>query len=249
MRIKNVLVTGASGKIGRNLAPALVAKGYRVRAVQFHTPITYEGVEVIKGSVSDRDFARSALEDMDAVCHLATSKEDRDGFLDVSVRGTFNLLDESRECGHIKQFILASGDASVGIFFYPHPYPIDEQTPLAAYPGYYAFSKVLEETMCAQYIIQYSLPTTILRFSWIQDEMVIPEKFGHGSANSADRMGRMQTSARALSFSEVFRDRADIGWRFARVMDVMGILLVAQGRYKQRSIIANSPKQSPNHSL
>ncbi len=170
MRITNVLVTGASGKIGKNLVPALVAKGFRVRVIQFHTPIAYKGVEVVKGSVSDRDFVKSALEDMDAVCHLATSKEDKDGFLDVSVRGTFNLLDESRECGHIKQFILASGDASVGIFFYPRPYPIDEHAPLAAYPGYYAFSKVLEETMCNQYGIQYNLPITILRFSWIQDE-------------------------------------------------------------------------------
>ncbi len=170
MKISNVLVTGASGKIGRNLVPALVANGYKVRAIQFQTPIAYEGVEVMKGSVGDRHFVESALEDMDAVCHLATSKEDRDGFLDVSVRGTFNLLDASRECGHIKQFILASGDAAVGIFFYPRPYPIDENTPLTAYPGYYAFSKVMEETMCAQYTIQYSFPITILRFSWIQDE-------------------------------------------------------------------------------
>jgi UDP-glucose 4-epimerase len=150
MSISNVLVTGASGKLGRNLVPALVEKRYGVRAIQFQTPISYEGVEVIKGSISDRDFVRSALENMDAVCHLATSKEDKDGFLDVSVRGTFNLLDESKECGHIKQFLLASGDAAVGILFYPHPYPIDENTPLAAYPGYYALSKIMEETMCSQ---------------------------------------------------------------------------------------------------
>ena len=170
MRIKNVLVTGASGKIGRNLAPALVAEGYGVRAVQFQSPVAFDGVEVVKGSVSDRDFIRSALEGMDAVCHLSTSKEDPEGFLDVSIRGALNLLDESRECGHIEQLILAGGDAAVGIFFYPQPAPISESAPLAAYPGYYAFSKVLEETMCNQYAIQYRLPVTILRFSWIQDE-------------------------------------------------------------------------------
>lgn len=170
MNISNVLVTGASGKIGRNLIPALVAEGYNVMAVQFQTPIIYKGCEIIKGSVSSRQFVKSALKDIDAVCHLATSKEDRDGFMDVSVRGTFNLLDESRECGHIRQFILSSGDAAVGIFFHPHPYPIDENAPLAAYPGYYAFSKVMEETMCSQYNIQYDFPITILRFSWIHDE-------------------------------------------------------------------------------
>jgi len=170
MRIERVLVTGASGKIGRSLLPALGAAGYNVRAVEFQTPITCKGVEVVKGSVGEGDFVTAALAGVDAVIHLATSKEDPEGFLDVSVRGTFNLLDASRTCGHIEQFILAGGDAAVGIFFYEHPYPIDETAPLAAYPAYYALSKVLEETMCNQTAIQYGLATTILRFSWIQDE-------------------------------------------------------------------------------
>ncbi len=170
LSIKRVLVTGASGKIGRSLVPSLVEHGYQVRAVQFQTPIDFKDIEVVKGSVSDVAFVKEALKDVDAVCHLATCKEDKDHFLDTSVRGTFNLLDVSRDCGSLKQFILAGGDASLGIFFYPNPEPLDEQAPLRAYPGYYAFSKVLEETMCNQYRIQYNFPVTILRFSWIHDE-------------------------------------------------------------------------------
>ena len=41
MKIKNILVTGASGRIGRNLVPELIKAGYRVRAVQFETPVTF----------------------------------------------------------------------------------------------------------------------------------------------------------------------------------------------------------------
>ena len=41
MHISNVLVTGASGKVGRNLVPALVAKGFGVRVIQFQTPDAY----------------------------------------------------------------------------------------------------------------------------------------------------------------------------------------------------------------
>ena len=170
MRIKKVLVTGASGKIGRRLLPALVGAGYGVRAVEYQTPVGCEGVEVVRGSVSERGFVEEALAGVDAVIHLATTKEDPEGFLDVSVRGTFNLLDASRKRGDVKQFILAGGDAAVGIFFYAHPYPINESAPLAAYPGYYAFSKVIEEVMTNQYGIQYGLGVTILRFSWIHDE-------------------------------------------------------------------------------
>jgi len=168
--IQNILVTGASGKIGRNLVPALTKEGYRVRAVQFKTPVAFEGAEVVSGSVGDAAFVRRALQDMHAVCHLATSKEDPEHFLDVSVRGTFNLLDAARQSPSLKQFILAGGDAALGIFYHENPQPLDESAPLRAYPGYYAFSKVLEETMCNQYHVQYGLPVTILRFSWIQDE-------------------------------------------------------------------------------
>ena len=89
-------------------------------------------------------------------------------FIDVSVRGTFNLLDAAKESG-AKQFILAGGDAALGIFFYENPEPLGSDAPLRAYPGYYAFSKVLEEVMVRQYGIQYGLPYTIMRYSWIQD--------------------------------------------------------------------------------
>ena len=46
------------------------------------------------------------------------------------------------------------------------------RSPLRAYPGYYALSKVLEETLCNQYRLQYGLPVTILRASWIWEGCV-----------------------------------------------------------------------------
>ncbi len=170
MNIKNIFVTGASGKIGRALLPELVSCGYRVRALEFEDPVECEGVEIMEGDIRDPSLARKALLDMDAVIHLANCKENRELFLETNIHGTFYLLDEAKNCGHIKQFIQAGSDARAGIFFYPHPYPIDETYPHSAYPGYYAFSKVLEEVMCEQYMIQYKLPITILRFSWVMDE-------------------------------------------------------------------------------
>lgn len=170
MKIKNIFVTGASGKIGRSLLPELVSAGYRIRALEFEEPVECEDVEIIKGDVRDSHLAERALTDMDAVIHLANCKENKELFMETNIHGTFYLLDESKNCGHIKQFIQAGSDARAGIFYYPHPYPIDETYPHRAYPGYYAFSKVLEEVMCEQYMIQYKLPITILRFSWVQDE-------------------------------------------------------------------------------
>jgi UDP-glucose 4-epimerase len=124
---------------------------------------------------------------------MATTKEDPDSFFDVSVKGTFHILEACRK-HEIKQFILLGGDAAVGIWFHPHPNPIDESHPLQAYPGNYAFSKVLEETMTNQFHIQYGLPFTILRSSWVfeNDDLlnhfsllknVNPAEPGHGFGN------------------------------------------------------------------
>lgn len=167
MKIKNIAVTGASGKIGRNIIPALLKAGYKVRALEHEEPVGINGVEIMKGDLSDESLPKRFVKDMDAVIHLANVKERRDTFMSVNVRGTFCMLDACREAGHIQQYIQAGSDARAGIYYYPHPYPIDETYPHSAYPGYYAFSKVLEETMCEQYIIQYKLPITTLRFSWV----------------------------------------------------------------------------------
>lgn len=175
LKIKNVFVTGGGGKIGSALLPELVKAGYSVRALRFEEEINCEGVtEILDGDLRDSSLASRALEDMDAVIHLANCKENRDLFLQTNIAGTFYLLDEVKNCGHIQQFIQAGSDARVGIYYYPRPFPIDETFPHAGYPGYYPLSKVLEETMCEQMRIQYDLPITVLRFSWVhgQDDIL-----------------------------------------------------------------------------
>jgi UDP-glucose 4-epimerase len=167
MKIRNIAVTGASGKIGRHVIPELLKAGFKVRALQHETPVTAQGVEVVKGDLADESLPRRFVKDMDAVIHLANVKENKEKFMSVNVRGTFLMLDACKENPSIQQYIQAGSDARAGIFYYPHPYPIDETYPHSAYPGYYAFSKVLEETMCEQYIIQYKVPITTLRFSWV----------------------------------------------------------------------------------
>jgi len=168
--IKAVLVTGGSGKVGKALLPELTKAGYSVRAIQFERPVEAEGVEVMEGDLRDTYLAARAIEDIDAVIHLANVKENRQHFMATNVRGTFELLDAACKCRHIKQYIQAGSDARAGIFYYPRPIPIDETHPHAGYPGYYPLSKVLEETLCEQMRIQHGLAITVLRFSWVQTE-------------------------------------------------------------------------------
>ncbi len=128
------------------------------------------GVEEVQGDVADAALIEDLVSHSDAVIHLATCKEDREALIGVSVQGTFNVLDAAMRTKAPQRVILASGDAVNGIYFNPQPVPIREDMPLAAYPGYYPLSKVLEEAMFGQYYCQSGVPTVCLRISWIHAE-------------------------------------------------------------------------------
>src|SRR3712207_3538756 len=81
---KHVLITGGAGFIGSHLADALLARGYRVRALdnlspQVHGPDAGRPdyldpeVELIVGDIRDGDAVRTALAGVNAVYHLAAA--------------------------------------------------------------------------------------------------------------------------------------------------------------------------------
>lgn len=168
--IHRVLVTGASGKLGAPLCEALLKADYQVYAIRHRCSVAVPGVEEVTGDVADGELVEQLVAQSDAVIHLATCKEDRAALLPVSMQGTFNILDAAMRTKRPQRVILASGDAVNGIYFNRQPVPIHEGLPLVAYPGYYALSKVLEETMFAQYFHQAGVPTVCLRISWIHAE-------------------------------------------------------------------------------
>jgi len=189
-------IFGASGKLGHHALAVLARRGFAVRAQVHRTPVPGEDITCVPGSITDARAVDETVRGADVVVQLATAKEDADTFFDVSVRGTFNILEACRRHG-VKQFVLFGGDAALGIWFYPQPVPLDENHPLTAYPGYYAFSKVMEETMAAQYAIQYGVPVTVLRSSWVfeRDDLlnhfsllrnVNPAEPGHGFGEVSD---------------------------------------------------------------
>ena len=194
--MKSVAIFGASGKLGRHALQVLARRGCAVRALVHRTPVVGEHITSISGSIADAEVVAEVVRGADIVVQLATAKEDAAAFFDVSVRGTFNILEACRR-HDVKQFILFGGDAALGIWFRPQPIPLDENHPRAAYPGHYAFSKVMEEVMAEQYAIQYGVPITVLRSSWVfeSDDLlrhfsllrnVDPAEPGHGFGEVSD---------------------------------------------------------------
>lgn len=187
LNLKSLAVFGGSGKLGQALIAHFLSKGLTVRAMVHKTPLPEApGLQSISGDVRSLADVKNVLDGCDGVLCLATTKEDPDTFFEVSLKGTFNILEAARET-QPKQLLLAGGDAACGIWFYPHPEPIDEQHPLMAYPGYYAFSKVMEEVMFNQYFIQYKVPTSILRMSWIFEKVDILNHLSLRNLNPAEK--------------------------------------------------------------
>jgi len=172
---KLILVTGATGKVGTNFISRLLSDSqfdqFNVRALCHNREYPPQPrVENVFGSIEDQAVVEKAMEGVTHVLHLATVKETPEQIMDVAVKGLFWLLEACRTRTSFQQFIMVGGDAGMGHFFYPHPIPVTETQKHSAYPGCYALSKVLEETMLEQYYIQYDLNGCCLRAPWIMEK-------------------------------------------------------------------------------
>ncbi|MEK6222480.1 MAG: NAD(P)-dependent oxidoreductase, partial [Chloroflexota bacterium] len=168
---KIILVTGATGKVGRVFIKRLLDdpnfNAFTIRALVHNRKLEpHDRIENVHGSIENREVVEKAMDGVTHVVHLATVKETPEQIMDVAVKGLFWLLETCHTSPTFQQFILVGGDGGVGHFFYPHPIPVTETQKHSAYPGSYALSKVLEETMLEQYYIQYDLNGCCLRAPW-----------------------------------------------------------------------------------
>ena len=76
--MSRILVTGATGFIGRRLVPALIASGHEVRAMT-RRPEAYDGPgDPVGADVHDPDSLTAALEGVDVAYYLVHSLDDAD---------------------------------------------------------------------------------------------------------------------------------------------------------------------------
>lgn len=106
---QRVVVTGASGLLGRAVAHRLQRDGHVVRTFQRHPAGILQADEVL-GSVTDASAVERAVRGCDAVVHLAakvsfTGPEDE--FWAVNVEGTRTLLAAARAAG-ARRFVMVS---------------------------------------------------------------------------------------------------------------------------------------------
>jgi UDP-glucose 4-epimerase len=160
----SVLVTGATGLIGRNLM-ARLAPGEEVIGLARREPPEIAGVRWVRQDLTEPLDERALPGSVDAVVHLAQSERYRDfpegaeDVFEVNVHSTFRLLDYARRAGAAR-FVLAS----TGGVYAPSPQPIGEDSPLAT-PGPYFRSKRIAELLLEDH--RDSVCAVTLRFFFV----------------------------------------------------------------------------------
>ena len=117
-----VLVTGATGFIGGNVARALLGKGYEVRALVRPDTSTLTlrdtGTETVPGDVRDRESVARALDGCQGVVHCAAIytfwAPDPRLLYEVNVDGTRTVMEEALRAG-VARCVYTSTVSTVGV--------------------------------------------------------------------------------------------------------------------------------------
>ncbi len=116
MRMHSVLITGASGFVGKSLCVQMLRQGYSIRAAIRSTALPIENVEVelVETIDANTDWS-NALAEADVIIHLAArvhvmndhASDPLAEFRKVNVDGTLNLARQAVKAG-VKRFIFIS---------------------------------------------------------------------------------------------------------------------------------------------
>lgn len=122
-----ILVTGASGFIGRHLAEALVAEGHEVRGLVRSEDAAArlpDGVEPVRGDLAQPDSLKAAADGCGTVYHLAAEYRGPAGAMQAAnVTGTARLL---RAVDPSSRFVFVS---STSVYGWHQDWPADESSP------------------------------------------------------------------------------------------------------------------------
>ncbi|HWV34587.1 MAG TPA: NAD(P)-dependent oxidoreductase [Thermomicrobiales bacterium] len=187
-----VLVTGASGRLGRVVVQELVDTGYEVRGTDRRRPepgVLPAGVRFIESTLSDVGQVAGAASGCSAVIHLGAipspySHPDEVVFTN-NTQATFSVLQAASLVG-IRRAAFASSVSAYGMAWAREPFlaryvPLDEAHPFIATDPY-ALSKEVDERTAEMFTRRDGSTIAALRFHWVAK----PEELAHRSGAAVE---------------------------------------------------------------
>lgn len=178
-----VLITGATGFLGKALVRELVQAGLRVRAFDVvpWAEDAVAGVEVVVGDVSDPEAVARACTGCEAmvIAHMAPNRPEiyatAEVPFDVNVKGCALLFEAAVRLGMRRVVLISSiavveGHRADGVMLH---------TRLPARPtSLYGLTKTLQEQVALYHHRQSGLPVAVLRPAYVTDADTLTDKYG-----------------------------------------------------------------------
>tara|TARA_Y100000588_G_scaffold376660_1_gene454735 strand:- start:4757 stop:5791 length:1035 start_codon:yes stop_codon:yes gene_type:complete len=231
-----VLITGVTGRVGANVAQNFLNRGYDVTGLVWPGDRQIEkmkaiGADILEGDLASSADVNAAVDGQQVIIHLGAAFQaggpfTPEQYFDTNVKGTFNVLEASKNLGdHLKHVLITSTDATM--FKYPEEgisEPIAEDSLPLSTTDWYGYSKVLCESLLHRYHAQDNLPGTIIRFAnvWGAGEIL---KFGQFHLSTFLKQFEGRTDPAGEATFKILKheyDRSDGGSRFIVARDRNG---------------------------
>lgn len=157
-----ILLTGASGTLGRMLAPRLAARGYRLRLSDIAAfPDTLpDDAEFVQADLVDEPAVRALVDGTDAIVHLGGISVEKPfrQVIDANILGLTHLFEAAR---HQRQrIVFASSNHAIG--FYERGEMLSVTDPMRP-DGYYGLSKAYGELLARMMFDKHGLESVHMR--------------------------------------------------------------------------------------
>ena len=165
--MKNVLITGGTGMVGREISMLLVNAGAHVRVISLDQVKIHKKVDHVYGDLTNFSFCRDQIKDMDYVFHVAgikgsmkvTLEKPASFFVPLLMINT-NVLEASR-LNKVPKLVYTS---SIGAYASAEVFKEDDKggqgPPMDMYPGW---AKRMAEVQIKAYKEQYGIEWSVVR--------------------------------------------------------------------------------------